>query len=56
MLINKKRRTGHVVDFAVPADGKMKVSKDRGILGLYQKTKKALRLEAYGDTNRSWRT
>ena len=55
MLINKKkRRTCHLVDFAVPPDHRVKIRKARQIPRSCQKAEKAVKHEGDCDTNYTW--
>ena len=56
MLINKKKKTCHLVDFAVSADHNMKIKKrkDEQILGSCQRAEKAVDHKGKSDTNSCW--
>ena len=53
VLINKKKRTCHFVDFAVPADHRVRL-KERQILGPGQRTEKTVEHEGESRTNSNW--
>ena len=54
MLINKKMRTSHQRDFAIPADHRVKIKESKKIdkyLGLARELKTAVEHEGNGETN-----
>ena len=58
VLINKKKRTCHLVDFAVPVDHRVKVKESKKInkyLDLVRKTEKTVEHKVEDRANCNWR-
>ena len=57
VIVNKKKRTCQIVDFAIPADHKVKLKESEKIdkyLDLARELKKTMEDESDGDTNCNW--
>ena len=54
-IASKKKRTSRIVDFAIPADHRVKLKKNNEIyLDLVRELKKTMENESDGDTNSNW--